>query len=830
MSWWQQDTPSGDTANLDRFLSFLTKAEGGEPDIIVGGGRFSDFSQHPRVVGLRTKEGPSTAAGNYQITASTYDDVAPKIGVTGFTPADQRAIAVELIRRKGALEDINGGDFTSAINKLGSTWASLPSSPYSQPKKSWDETNKMLGTQVASAKPSENWWSKDTPVNDAGAQSNWWSGDTPVDAPAAAVGGPQPTPSPVVQAAPRVTPSVVPAPAVNPAAAISTEQPLGERIKRGMSIGTRDVLEGIDKYNPVRAAFDFAGGVAGLVGDKGLPSLFGLPGIPGAAQAREFITNNLGMNAKQTLGSAVSDKAGLAKPETKAEKTVSAAVQGASGLLTGTGLSNVIAKAPQAIQTASSVLLPAVSGTAKQVAGQAALTGGLSASMEVAPAETAAGLALLAAGKAGAGRYATSRGSDKLVTKAGSLEKGLMDAEVIDDLAKAAANPNLRGGDIYAAARNEVANRYVKGVERAATKVDPELMKSLDVKAVLDGKKTVGGDALMKIMGTESGDALVGAINKYQRLLSLTKESHANDSLKALAARGIITATPAAIGGTVGGVPGAILGAMLAPKAEKFAQMATGKASVAENTAKAIKQAPSARLLLEKNGASQATQDISTVLTKARDLEKAAQARNATVAAEKVTQKQVISDAAVASKSLRDANAALGIAPKGSVVSKDMKVTGGVRGNLQVFSKLDDKEVVKGLNIIKTEEPYMGSYIDKVLKNESVPNRDMVLHLTDRLSHMRSQGVLSGATETATKAGAQASGKGNTISKTISNLTDDEVVALAGRSKDTLDVPIANLKGYVTTRASRAMKTYKTAPDKVPAEDVELLRKLGAIQ
>jgi len=125
-------------SNVGKFLDFLGAAEGAGYNTIVGGGSFTSYDKHPGIVGLRTKEGPSTAAGKYQITKTTYDDVAPKLGITDFSPASQDKIALELIRRNGALSDVQSGNFEAAINKLGGTWASLPSSPYSQPKKSME--------------------------------------------------------------------------------------------------------------------------------------------------------------------------------------------------------------------------------------------------------------------------------------------------------------------------------------------------------------------------------------------------------------------------------------------------------------------------------------------------------------------------------------------------------------------------------------------------------------------------------------------------------------------------------------------------------------------
>ena len=135
--------------NVQKFLDFIGKAEGADYDVIVGGKKFDDFSKHPGVVGLRTKEGPSTAAGKYQITKTTYNDFAPRLGITDFSPQSQDRIAVAIFQREKALDDIKAGDFESAINKLGGRFASLPSSKYSQPKKSWDFVQAELGTVTA---------------------------------------------------------------------------------------------------------------------------------------------------------------------------------------------------------------------------------------------------------------------------------------------------------------------------------------------------------------------------------------------------------------------------------------------------------------------------------------------------------------------------------------------------------------------------------------------------------------------------------------------------------------------------------------------------------
>lgn len=144
------DPSIGEEANMQAYLDGLGKAEGADYDTIVGGKKFTDYSKHPNIVGVTTKEGPSTAAGKYQITKTTYDQYAPKLGITDFSPTSQDAIAKAILKAKDAEGDVIKGDFETAHNKLGSVWASLPSSTYSQPKRStkWVQENIKPITQA----------------------------------------------------------------------------------------------------------------------------------------------------------------------------------------------------------------------------------------------------------------------------------------------------------------------------------------------------------------------------------------------------------------------------------------------------------------------------------------------------------------------------------------------------------------------------------------------------------------------------------------------------------------------------------------------------------
>ena len=113
--------------NLDAFLKLIRKAESNDDyRALVGGGRFSDFSDHPAITGefagIQGPSGLTTAAGAYQITRTTWKDLGG-IGRYGdFLPYSQDLAAIDLIKRRGALPDINAGNFQQAVTKLRNEW------------------------------------------------------------------------------------------------------------------------------------------------------------------------------------------------------------------------------------------------------------------------------------------------------------------------------------------------------------------------------------------------------------------------------------------------------------------------------------------------------------------------------------------------------------------------------------------------------------------------------------------------------------------------------------------------------------------------------------
>lgn len=134
-------------ANIAAFLSVIRKAEGtdqaGDPYRVCYGYKhtITDMSDHPALTGEWRGErlpdamcknagfGPgcvSTAAGAYQIIKPTWVNLRRSLGLFNFGQYSQDGAAIELIRRRGALEDVKAGRIAKAIDKCRNEWASLP--------------------------------------------------------------------------------------------------------------------------------------------------------------------------------------------------------------------------------------------------------------------------------------------------------------------------------------------------------------------------------------------------------------------------------------------------------------------------------------------------------------------------------------------------------------------------------------------------------------------------------------------------------------------------------------------------------------------------------
>lgn len=128
-------------ANRKAFLDMIAWSEIGPAllarsddgyNVLVGGGLFDGYLDHPRRK-IKVREGLwSTAAGRYQVLERFFDVYREQLGLPDFGPASQDKIALQLIRECRALDDIDAGRIETAIKKCSSRWASFPGAGYGQ--------------------------------------------------------------------------------------------------------------------------------------------------------------------------------------------------------------------------------------------------------------------------------------------------------------------------------------------------------------------------------------------------------------------------------------------------------------------------------------------------------------------------------------------------------------------------------------------------------------------------------------------------------------------------------------------------------------------------
>ena len=125
--------------NRKAFLTMIATAEGtvnlGDNgyNVLVGGSLFTGYADHPRkAVYLPKYKIKSTAAGRYQILSKYYTFYKKLLKLKDFSPTSQDAIAIQMIKEQGALQDVDEGRIDAAIEKVSNIWASMPGAGYGQ--------------------------------------------------------------------------------------------------------------------------------------------------------------------------------------------------------------------------------------------------------------------------------------------------------------------------------------------------------------------------------------------------------------------------------------------------------------------------------------------------------------------------------------------------------------------------------------------------------------------------------------------------------------------------------------------------------------------------
>lgn len=129
--------------NVVAFLDMIAFSEGTDNgrqrtndhgyDVLVGGGLFTGYADHPRKLVPLPKLGiKSTAAGRYQLLSRYFDAYKKSLGLKDFSPLSQDLIAIQQIRERKALQLIQAGQFEQAVSQVRNIWASLPGAGYGQ--------------------------------------------------------------------------------------------------------------------------------------------------------------------------------------------------------------------------------------------------------------------------------------------------------------------------------------------------------------------------------------------------------------------------------------------------------------------------------------------------------------------------------------------------------------------------------------------------------------------------------------------------------------------------------------------------------------------------
>ncbi|MBZ7262489.1 lysozyme [Klebsiella oxytoca] len=133
VDWRQQLLPQEDinlSENERKFLHITAIREGTSNypnngySTLFGGKQFTNFNDHPRQYSEH-KGRLTSAAGRYQITASSWDDARNALGLEDFSPANQDKAALWLAKRAGQEKNIQNGNFAGAYNNLGGVWESF---------------------------------------------------------------------------------------------------------------------------------------------------------------------------------------------------------------------------------------------------------------------------------------------------------------------------------------------------------------------------------------------------------------------------------------------------------------------------------------------------------------------------------------------------------------------------------------------------------------------------------------------------------------------------------------------------------------------------------
>lgn len=530
---------------------------------------------------------------------------------------------------------------------------------------------------------------------------------------------------------------------VEPAAEIPAEQvgeppapprTVGENLQRQGELFTRQAAEGLE------SAFTFPVKAVGEAVASGA-SLLGFP------EAGKKISETVGMRTPM-VSTTAADTLNLAKPETTVEKVVGAGTKALAGMSPNYLIQKAASGAPEMARQAVSALAPTVSSIP-----QAALVAGVGAGLEEAPMETAAGaagiatVASLAAAAATRGRMRETAVNNAqktiLETAGGNKARAAADASIITQINKEAnAMIRQKGGATQPLSASElngkVAGAYIRQAQEAVNKLPKDFPNRQNYVTALSQGNRLSSSEIQALRTDKVGNAVADAIEQAQRASVLTQAIAARGGIAGTAARTAVETIPT-VGSAVTGIP--LVGMQRLTEGIKAA--AGGRTTREQMGAKLINPnmvKAAEKTLVDYKAAPDWMKGIDTIEKIAKQASRAETAKQAAKQAG-ISQREAASTAA---EQLRVRNLQLGIRSNPTFSPENLKIQGGTRGTLQYYGRLkDSKELAKGLRIIEKTDPYLEPYITSIKQNKNVPNKDLLLGITDRLLQLRDQGILS---------------------------------------------------------------------------------------
>lgn len=383
----------------------------------------------------------------------------------------------------------------------------------------------------------------------------------------------------------------------------------------------------------------------------------------------------------------------------------------------------------------------------------------------------------------------------------------IVDAEITRDLGLMAGGKDK---GLQAIELNDLAKSYINQAKKASEKAgilgDTEKLSIENYRSLLARPEDIA-----KLQETKGGQAILDILNKAKRTSELTQAAEANNGVIPKLARTTVDSgiLDALIMGSTG-IP-----VPIATAARQGIKKALGANSTRAEVAAGLttdRGLKAANKFLETSGPSDATKGLGI-------LQKIGADQDAAKAAEALLAKQQAEASAGALKEANIAGMRMNRAP-----------AGGAFQSLKQYTGLADDEIVDALRSL-SNHPTLGKYADQIRKGGNTD--DGTLYAVQNAINgiqKRQGGILNQAEPGALYKGNNVSvGSPSPVSNAIYNLPDDQVAQLLGREADTLGKNIGNARGYLTTRASRALETMQKSPDAVPEADKALLKALGLI-